>query len=224
MNNIITTTQLCKQYKDTQALNNVSVHIPKGSIYGLIGNNGAGKTTLMRILLGLQTPTSGSVTKKPEIKANAVIESPALYPSLSARSNIKYQMQISGNDDININELLSLVNVPDTPKPIVHFSLGMKQRLGLALALVNKPNLLLLDEPLNGLDPSGIRDMRSIIQELNRNYNITILISSHWLDELQKIATNYGFLKNGTLIKEFTSNEISNDNLEQLYFKQFYDE
>lgn len=223
MKNIVTTTQLCKQYKDTQALNNVSIQIPKGSIYGLIGNNGAGKTTLMRILLGLQAPTSGFITKDPSIKSNAVIESPALYPSLSARGNIKYQMQISDSDDINIDELLALVNVPDTPKPIIHFSLGMKQRLGLALALVNKPNLLLLDEPLNGLDPSGIKDMRSIIQRLNRNYNITILISSHWLGELQKIATNYGFLKNGVLVKEFTSNEICNKNLEKFYFEQFYD-
>lgn len=224
MENIIVSDCISKQYKDTLALKNVSIHIPKGGIYGLIGENGAGKTTLMRILLKLQNPTSGTVTELPGTKTGAIIETPALYPLLSARSNLKYQLQICGNKETNISELLSMVNLPDTSKPVIHYSLGMKQRLGLALALANNPNFLLLDEPLNGLDPNGIKNMRELIQKLNHKYHITILISSHLLDELQKIATNYGFLKNGILIKEFSSNDLTNENLEEFYFTHFYNE
>lgn len=221
MKNIVSTNCLCKQYKEITALNDVSIHIPKGSIYGLIGNNGAGKTTLMRILSNLQNATSGSVTKAPNLKSSAIIESPALYPTLSARGNLKYQIQLTGKKDTDIEKLLNLVHLPDTKKPAIHLSLGMKQRLGLAMTLVDKPDFLLLDEPLNGLDPEGIKDMRSIIQKLNQDYNITILISSHLLGELQKVATDYGFLKNGTLLKEFSSNELANGDLESFYFEQF---
>lgn len=223
MNYIISTENLCKQYKETTALNHVSLHIPQGSIYGLIGNNGAGKTTIMRILSGIQAPTSGEVMKPENFKIGAIIESPALYPTLSARSNLKYQLTISGcpKKEIKekITELLSLVHLKDSKKLIMNYSLGMKQRLALAMALVGNPYFLILDEPLNGLDPEGIKDMRAILLDLNHRFDVTILISSHLLGELQKVATDYGFIKNGTLIREFSSCDIEDDDLEAFYFK-----
>lgn len=219
MDYIIKTNKLCKQFKETTALNNVSLNIPQGAIYGLVGNNGAGKTTLMRILSNLQIPTSGSAQKSKDLRVGAIIEAPALYPTLSARGNLKYQMGITGHKDIKIKELLELVHLSDTRKPVMNYSLGMKQRLALAMTLVGKPNFLILDEPLNGLDPEGIKDMRSIIVELNQKYGISILLSSHILGELQKVATDYGFLKNGTLIREFSSTDIVNTDLEAFYFE-----
>lgn len=223
MNCIIRTKNLCKQYKETTALNKVSLHIPQGSIYGLIGNNGAGKTTLMRILSDVQTPTSGTVFKPENLKVGAIIESPALYPTLSARGNLKYQLQIAGYSKKEINnkitELLSLVHLSDSKKLVINYSLGMKQRLALAMALVGNPNFLILDEPLNGLDPEGIKDIRSIIVDLNQTRGVTIMISSHILGELQKVATDYGFIKNGTLIHEFASSDIVDNDLETFYFK-----
>lgn len=223
MNCIIRTENLCKQYKETTVLNNVSLHIPQGSIYGLIGNNGAGKTTLMRILSDIQTPTSGTVFKPKNLKVGAIIESPVLYPTLSARGNLKYQLQITGCSGKEIKnkvtELLALVHLKDSKKLVMNYSLGMKQRLALAMALVGNPNFLILDEPLNGLDPEGIKDIRSIIVELNQKCGVTIMISSHILGELQKVATDYGFIKNGTLIREFSSSEIEDNDLETFYFK-----
>ncbi len=223
MNCIIRTKNLCKQYKETTALNKVSLHIPQGSIYGLIGNNGAGKTTLMRILSDVQTPTSGTVFKPENLKVGAIIESPALYPTLSARGNLKYQLQIAGYSKKEINnkitELLSLVHLSDSKKLVINYSLGMKQRLALAMALVGNPNFLILDEPLNGLDPEGIKDIRSIIVDLNQTRGVTIMISSHILGELQKVATDYGFIKNGTLINEFSSSDIVDNDLETFYFE-----
>lgn len=223
MENIITTAGLCKAYKETVALDNVSIKIPKGSIYGLIGNNGAGKTTLMRILSNLQRQTSGSVLKTENINVGAIIESPALYPTLSASGNLRYQLKITGCNSKNVkekvSELLSLVKLKDNKKLVMNYSLGMKQRLALAMALVGNPDFLILDEPLNGLDPEGIKDMRSIIVELNQKYGVTIMISSHILGELQKVATHYGFLKNGILIQEFSSSDIMDNDLETFYFK-----
>lgn len=225
MESIIKTTNLCKQYKETIALDKVSLSIPKGSIYGLIGNNGAGKTTLMRILSNLQSETSGSMEKAENIKVGAIIESPALYPTLSARGNLKYQLKISGcpgkKVKEQVNELLSLVHLPNNRKLVMNYSLGMRQRLALAMALVGNPDFLILDEPLNGLDPEGIKDMRAIIFDLNQKYGVTIMISSHILGELQKVATDYGFLKNGTLIREFSSSDIVDNDLETFYFKNF---
>ena len=223
MNYIIRTEKLCKQYKETTALNNVSLHIPQGAIYGLIGNNGAGKTPIMRILSGIQTPTSGNVIKPENFKIGAIIESPALYPTLSAHGNLKYQLTISGYPKKLIKrktkELLSLVLLKDSKKLVMNYSLGMKQRLSLAMALVGKPDFLILDEPLNGLDPEGIKDMRAILLDLNHRFDVTLLISSHLLGELQKVATDYGFIKNGTLIREFSSSDIKDDDLEAFYFK-----
>lgn len=225
MKDIIRTQNLCKHYKETIALDNVSLHIPRGAIYGLIGNNGAGKTTLMRILSNLQSPSSGTVVKSENIKIGAIIETPALYPTLSAKGNLKYQLKICGCPSKEVKskiaELLELVHLKDTRKLVMNYSLGMRQRLALAMALVGNPQFLILDEPLNGLDPEGIKDVRAIIAKLNEEYGVTIMISSHILSELQKVANHYGFLKNGVLIQEFSSSEIADTDLETFYFKNF---
>ena len=221
MNYIVTTNNITKQYKDTAALNNVSIHIPKGAIYGLVGNNGAGKTTLMRLLLGLQAPTSGTMEIANNIKTGAILESPAVYPYWSAKRNLKYQLSLIKNPQYSVEELLKIVGLKDTRKPILQYSLGMKQRLGLALALSNQPDLLFLDEPLNGLDPSGIRQMRDLIKNLSEEQGVTIVISSHILDELQKIVTHIGFLKDGNLIHECRDSDISDESLEKFYFDEF---
>lgn len=221
MNYIVTTNNITKQYKDTTALNNVSIHIPKGAIYGLVGNNGAGKTTLMRLLLGLQAPTSGTMEIANNIKTGAILESPAVYPYWSAKRNLKYQLSLIKNPQYSVEELLKIVGLKDTRKPILQYSLGMKQRLGLALALSNQPDLLFLDEPLNGLDPSGIRQMRKLIKKLSEEQGVTIVISSHILDELQKIVTHIGFLKDGNLIHECRDSDISDESLEKFYFDEF---
>lgn len=221
MNYIVTTNNITKQYKDTAALNNVSIHIPKGAIYGLVGNNGAGKTTLMRLLLGLQAPTSGTMEIANNIKTGAILESPAVYPYWSAKRNLKYQLSLIKNPQYSVEELLKIVGLKDTRKPIQQYSLGMKQRLGLALALSNQPDLLFLDEPLNGLDPSGIRQMRKLIKNLSEEQGVTIVISSHILDELQKIVTHIGFLKDGNLIHECRESDISDESLEKFYFDEF---
>lgn len=221
MNYIVTTTNITKQYKDTTALNNVSIHIPKGSIYGLVGNNGAGKTTLMRLLLGLQSPTSGQIKLAENIKTGAILESPAVYPYWSAKQNLKYQLSLIENPKYNATELLKTVGLKDNAKPVIRYSLGMRQRLGLAMALANQPDLLFLDEPLNGLDPSGIRQIRNLIKTLSEKQLVTVVISSHILDELQKVATHIGFLKDGSLVHECQINEISNESLEKFYFDEF---
>lgn len=221
MNYIVTTNNISKQYKDTTALNNVSIHIPKGAIYGLVGNNGAGKTTLMRLLLGLQAPTSGTMEIANNIKTGAILESPVVYPYWSAKRNLKYQLSLIKNPQYSVEELLKIVGLKDTRKPILQYSLGMKQRLGLALALSNQPDLLFLDEPLNGLDPSGIRQMRDLIKNLSEEQGVTIVISSHILDELQKIVTHIGFLKDGNLIHECKDSDISDESLEKFYFDEF---
>ncbi|EGC74200.1 hypothetical protein HMPREF0490_02069 [Lachnospiraceae bacterium 6_1_37FAA] len=221
MNYIVTTTNITKQYKTTTALNNVSIHIPRGSIYGLVGNNGAGKTTLMRLLLGLQNPTSGQMKIADHIKTGAILESPAVYPFWSAKRNLKYQISLVDNPQYSASELLKIVGLKDTKKPVVQYSLGMKQRLGLALALVNQPDLLFLDEPLNGLDPSGIRQIRDLLIAINKEQGVTIVISSHILDELQKIVSHIGFLKDGVLIRECKSSEILDESLEKFYFEKF---
>ncbi len=221
MNNIIITKDLNKKYRQTHALNNVSIHIPRGSIYGLIGNNGAGKTTLMRLLLGLQTPTSGEINMEQGLKTGAILEAPALYPHWSAKKNLKYQLSLIKNPQYDAKTLLNLVGLKDTLKPVMKYSLGMKQRLGLALALANNPDLLFLDEPLNGLDPSGIRQIRELILRLNQEQHTTIIISSHILDELEKVATHVGFLKDGILLHECPIDKLKDTTLEQMYFDSF---
>ena len=219
---ILETNNLVKNYKDFKALNHANIHIEKGSIYGLIGKNGAGKTTLIRIICGLQKQTSGSYTiygvndSCSEItnvrkRIGAIIETPAIYGEMSAKDNLIVQYKLVGMSNLDdIDSLLKLVGLDKTGnKKVKHFSLGMKQRLGIAIALANNPDFLILDEPINGLDPQGIIEIRELILKLNKEKRITILISSHYLDELSKIATHYGFIDNGTIIKEISSDELS---------------
>ncbi len=213
--------QLTKTYKQFKALDSLSFKVPRGSIYGLVGKNGAGKTTLIRLITGLQDPTSGSYAlygidyrKKEIIKARrrigAVVETPSLYCSMTAEENLKYQYQILGLPSYTgISELLQLVGLSNTGKKKVNeFSLGMKQRLGIALALAGDPDFLILDEPVNGLDPQGIIAIRELILKLNRERQMTILISSHILGELSKLATHYGFINNGRIIKDISGVEL----------------
>lgn len=212
---------LCKQYKDFKALSGLNLHVPQGAIYGLVGQNGAGKTTLIRLFCGLQEPTAGTYTlygtphTSPAIhtvrkRMGAVVETPALQLGMTARENLEQQYRILGMPSQDgIDELLALVRLSDTGrKKAKAFSLGMRQRLGIALALCGSPDLLLLDEPVNGLDPQGIIEIRELILKLNRERHITVLISSHILDELARLATHYGFIHQGTLLKEITAKEL----------------
>ncbi len=218
---VLETNNLEKKYKDFKALSNLNINIEKGSIYGLIGKNGAGKTTLIRVICGLQEPTSGTYSiygaenKSKSIsnvrsRMGAIIETPSIIVEMTAKDNLIEQYKLVGMTDYdNIDELLKLVGLENTgKKKAKNFSLGMKQRLGIAISLVGNPDFLILDEPINGLDPQGIIEIRELILKLNKESRITILISSHYLDELSKIATHYGFLDNGTIIEEITSEEL----------------
>lgn len=222
MEYVLETNNLEKRYKDFRALNHASIHIEKGAIYGLIGKNGAGKTTLIRIICGLQKPTNGSYIIYGVDNSNdniasvrkrmgAIIETPSIYTEMTARDNLIEQYKLVGMPSLDgIDELLKLVGLENTgKKKAKNFSLGMKQRLGIAIALADNPDFLILDEPINGLDPQGIIEIRELILKLNKEKRITILISSHYLDELSKIATHYGFLDNGSIIKEISSEELT---------------
>lgn len=228
MEYIIETKNLEKKYGHIKVISNLDMHIPKGAIYGLIGKNGAGKTTLIRVLCGLQKPTSGNYSiygilnnnreiAKTRKRMGAIIETPSLCLDMTAEDNLKKQYKIIGlpNYD-NLYEILKLVRLADTGKKTAkHFSLGMKQRLGIAIALVGNPDILILDEPINGLDPEGIIEIRELILKLNKEKGITFLISSHYLDELSKIATCYGFIDKCKIVKE-----ISKEELEQNFKKR----
>ncbi|MDO4491913.1 MAG: ATP-binding cassette domain-containing protein [Lachnospiraceae bacterium] len=222
MEYVLTTKSLCKKYKDFKALDHLDMHVPKGSIYGFVGKNGAGKTTLIRLITGLQYPTEGEYllydtdSRDPKInkvrrRMGAVVETPSLYLNLSAVDNLKQQYGILGLPDYSgLQELLKLVGLEDTGKrKVKDFSLGMRQRLGIAVALVGRPDFLVLDEPINGLDPQGIIEIRELILKLNREYGITVLISSHILDELSRLATHYGFIDHGRMVKEISEAELS---------------
>lgn len=222
MEYVLQTDSLTKRYRKFLALDGLSMHVPKGSIYGFVGRNGAGKTTLIRLICGLQEPTSGSFTlygiphsDKEIVKARrrmgAVVETPAIYMNMTAKDNLKQQYLILGLPSYDgIEELLKLVGLEDTgKKKVKHFSLGMKQRLGIAIALVGDPDFLVLDEPVNGLDPQGIVEMRETILKLNRERQITILISSHILDELSRLATHYGIIDHGRMVTELSAEELN---------------
>ena len=221
MEYVLTTDSLSKQYGHFKALNNFSIHVPKGAIYGFVGKNGAGKTTLIRLICGLQEPTSGQYTlygaggRGAEIaqsrrRMGAVVETPSIYLDMTAQDNLKEQYRILGLPSFDtIPELLRLVGLEDTgKKKAKNFSLGMRQRLGIAIALAGDPDFLVLDEPANGLDPQGIIEMRELILKLNRERQITVLISSHILDELSRLATHYGFIDRGHMIKEISAQEL----------------
>ena len=205
---ILETNGIIKKYCNKTVLNNINMKIKRGDIYGFIGKNGAGKTTFMRVVLSLTRPTNGEVyffgDKKIEdvgLKVGSLIESPGLDYSLSAYENLKRFSIIYGADDENIYELLKLVGLSNAKdKKVKNFSLGMKQRLGIAVALLGNPEFVLLDEPINGLDPEGIKEIRDMILKLNKEKNITFLISSHLLDELSKVVTNHLDLKNNLIL------------------------
>lgn len=224
MDYVLKTNSLCKHYKNFKALGGLTMHVPKGSIYGFVGRNGAGKTTLIRMVCGIQFPTGGNfelygvknTDKKisdTRRKMGAVIETPSVIPYLNARENLKIQYDIMGMPDYKgIDELLDLVGLKNTGKKLAkNFSLGMRQRLGIAVALCGNPDLLVLDEPINGLDPQGIIDVRELILKLNREKKITIIISSHILDELSKIATHYGFINDGRIVREMSAEELEQE-------------
>ena len=221
MEYVLQTKELSKRYRKFKALDGVTMNVPKGSVYGLVGRNGAGKTTLMRVICGLQEPSGGSYSiygidstdKKitaSRKRMGAVIEKPAIYLSMTARQNIKVQYSLLGlPEDESIDSLLELVGLADTGKKKARkFSLGMKQRLGIAVALAGSPDFLLLDEPINGLDPQGIVEIRELILKLSREQNITVLISSHILSELSLLATYYGFVDKGRIVKEISAEEL----------------
>lgn len=224
MNFVLETNCLRKKYKHHEALKGVYMHVPKDSVYGLIGRNGAGKTTLMRLLTGVQRESGGSYSlfgvdkNSPEIKKErrrigAMIESPSIFLDLSAEENLKMQYRILGLPSFSsIPEILDLVGLSDTgKKKVSSFSFGMKERLGIAMALAGHPDILILDEPINGLDPEAIVEMRELIIRLNREMHMTIIVSSHILDELSKVATYYGFLDNGVMVKEISAEEMAKE-------------
>ncbi len=221
MEYVLTTNALCKHYKNFKALNGLSMHVPKGAIYGFVGKNGAGKTTLIRLICGLQPATGGEFTLygvkgtdreigKARRRMGAVVETPSLYLDMTARDNLRQQYRILELPSCEgMEELLNLVGLGDVGrKKVRHFSLGMRQRLGIAVALAGDPDFLVLDEPVNGLDPQGIIEIRELILKLNRERQITVLVSSHILGELSKIATCYGFIDRGVLVKEISAGEL----------------
>lgn len=221
MDYALQTDRLCKNYRHYHALNGLTMNVPRGSIYGFVGRNGAGKTTLIRLICGLQKPTSGTFTLdgvhstqkdilKIRRRMGAVVETPSIYLGMSAEDNLKQQYRILGLSSYDgLRELLELVGLSDTGrKKAKDFSLGMRQRLGIAIALAGSPDFLILDEPVNGLDPQGIIEIRELIQKLNRERGITVLISSHILDELHRLATWYGFIDQGRIVKEMSAEEL----------------
>ena len=215
---------LSKKYGSFQALSDLNMEIEKGAIYGFVGKNGAGKTTLIRLLCGLQKPSSGSFSlldkknneesiNKARRRVGAVVESPAFYKDMTAKDNLIQQYLMLGLPDFDgIDDLLQLVGLADTgKKKAKNFSLGMRQRLGIAIALCGNPDFIILDEPTNGLDPQGIIDIRELILKLNKERGITFLISSHILDELSRIATHYGFIDKGHMVREMSAEELQQE-------------
>ncbi len=221
MEYVLQTSDLKKTYGHYTALNGLSMNVPKGSIYGFVGKNGSGKTTLIRLVCGLQQPTEGELQiygvghndraiSKVRRKLGAVVETPSIYLSMTAEENLKEQYRILGMPSFeDIAELLKLVGLENTGKKTAkNFSLGMRQRLGIAIALAGQPDFLILDEPVNGLDPQGIVEIRELILKLNRERGITVLISSHILDELAKLATHFGFIDRGRVVRELSAAEL----------------
>lgn len=237
MDYIITTEQLTKKYKNFTSVNNVSLHIRKGSIYGFLGPNGAGKSTTMKMLLGLTAPTKGSFTIDGKHFPNdriailkeigSFIESPSFYANLAGRENLDVIRRILGLPKSTVEDALELVGLTEFGDRLAKkYSLGMKQRLGLAGALLGRPPILILDEPTNGLDPSGIHEIRNLVKSLPELYDCTILISSHMLSEIELMADDIGILNHGRLLFEGSLDDLRQsalqagfaaDNLEDMF-------
>lgn len=226
MEYVIETKDIVKKFGTKTVVNKVSMHIRKGDIYGFIGKNGAGKTTAMKMILGLLKSNSGSIElfgstdlNEGRSKIGSLIEAPGIYKNCTAYENMKRFSILAGGDDSKIKELLEFVGLKDTGKKKAgKFSLGMKQRLGIAIALLGDPEVLVLDEPINGLDPEGIKEIRDTIVKLNKEKGVTILISSHILDELSKITTRYGIIDQGVLLEEIDSTELEENCRHSLKF------
>jgi len=228
---IIETSKVCKKYRDFEAVSDLNIQVEKGSIYALIGQNGAGKTTLLKMLCGLALPTSGEITlygenspkglRKALARIGAMVETPAFLPYLSAKDNLEYlRIQRGSGNKASVAEALNFVGLNDTgTKCFGKFSLGMKQRLGLALAVMDRTELLILDEPINGLDPKGIKEFRDIILRMNKESKTTILISSHILGELSQIAKDYGFIDHGKLLQHISAAELTDRCRSVLYIE-----
>lgn len=228
---VIQTQNLSKAYSGHKVVNQVNMNVPEGSIYGFVGENGSGKTTIMRLLMGLALPSEGTFKlfgldkKDPNIykirkQISAIVEAPSLVPSMNAYDNLKYACLYCKVKDFSIiDKVLKQVGLGDTGKKLVkNFSLGMRQRLGIAVLLLSSPKLLLLDEPMNGLDPEGIKEVRDLIISLHEQ-GITILISSHILSELEKVATHWGFINKGHLLQEMSAEELVNASSKSILLK-----
>lgn len=226
MNCILETKDISKKYKEKYVVKDVNMHIYEGDIYGFVGENGAGKTTIIRLITGLAHPTSGTYAlngvdaKDKRIyeerkNVSAIVEAPSIYKNLSLYENLKMQATILGLKDLSkidkVIESVGLTYLKTDKKTAKNFSLGMRQRLGIAMALLSEPKFIILDEPMNGLDPSGIVDIRELILDLNKKNNITFMISSHILTELQLVATRYGIISKGKLVKEISKEELEQE-------------
>ena len=227
---VIQTMGLSKRYKDRWAVDRLDLRVEQGDVYGFIGRNGAGKSTTLKLLCGLARPTQGEalVFGKPirdpvaRRRVGALIEQPGLYPDLSGRENLRLYAALLGLDrpERQVDQILETVGLsPKEKKQVRHYSMGMKQRLGVALALLGGPDLLLLDEPINGLDPEGIREMRELLLRLNRERGLTILVSSHILGELGKIATRYGIIQEGRMVEQVTASELEQKCTDYLHLR-----
>ena len=235
---VIVLTDLTKQYGNFTAVDHIRLNIRKGEIFGLLGPNGAGKTTLMKCMLSLSTITSGSIEifgknlqeHREEIlsQIGSIIESPIFYDNCTAKEILEIHAQYMGKNIIesDIIRALSMVGLKNTTKKVKEFSLGMRQRLGLARAFLTKPKLLILDEPINGLDPIGIQEIRNLLLSLSKEHGITILISSHILSEISQIADKIGFIKNGEIVEQVSMKEIRRENidLEEYFMSHFLNE
>ncbi|MCQ3034979.1 MAG: ATP-binding cassette domain-containing protein [Bacilli bacterium] len=224
MENAITTTNISKTYRK-KVVNNVSMTIPAGSVYGLVGENGAGKTTIMRLITGLTIPTSGTYSlfgieandkriHDAKKKLAAIVEAPSLIPTMNAKDNLSYASMYLGIpvDEAKIDSIIDTVGLAGVgKKKVKDFSLGMRQRIGIGLCLLNDPQMMILDEPMNGLDPEGIAQLRDLIIKLNKEQGITFMISSHILSELEKVATMFGIISHGKLIKEITADQLRDE-------------
>ncbi len=221
MEYVLQTQALGKNYRKFTALENLTMSVPRGAVYGLVGKNGAGKTTLLRLICGLQRPSYGTYSlyghnqEDPDIikarrRMGAVVETPSISLDMSAENNLKQQCRVLGLPDFScVPELLELVGLGGAgKKKAKNFSLGMRQRLGIAVALCGRPDFLVLDEPVNGLDPQGIVEVRELVLKLNRERDITVLISSHILEELHKLATHYGFIDSGRMLRQISAEEL----------------
>ena len=227
---VIQTIGLSKRYKDRWAVDHLDLRVDQGDIYGFIGQNGAGKSTTLKLLCGLARPTHGEalIFGKPvrdsvaRRRVGTLIEQPGLYPDLSGRENLRLYAALLGLDspERQVDGILETVGLtPGEKKPVKHYSMGMKQRLGVGLALLGGPDLLLLDEPINGLDPEGIREMRELLLRLNRERGLTILVSSHILGELSKIATRYGIIQEGRMVEQITAAELEQKCTDYLHLR-----